>query len=72
MTQIGLLFCDGMNSDIWMNTFYCNGTSDYTYYFVLNKTDSLSVIFHDILEPLPIDDVAASLKVLPSLNIVAC
>lgn len=30
---------------------------------MLNKTDSLSVIFHDLLEPMPIDEVAVSLKV---------
>ena len=48
-TQIGLLFCDGENRDIWMNIFYCNGSSDFSYYLVLNKTDSLSVIFHDVL-----------------------
>ena len=29
----------------------------------MNKTDSLAVIFHDMLEPLPIDEKAVSLKV---------
>ena len=46
--------------------FYCNdnnGTTDFIYFLVLNKTDSLSVVFHDYLEPLPMDTVAANLKV---------
>jgi hypothetical protein len=29
----------------------------------LNKTDSLTVIFYDLMQPLPIDPVSASLKV---------
>jgi len=62
-TQIGLLFCDGGSDDILLNGFYCNGSSFFTYYLVLNKTDSLTVLFHDYLEPLPIDTTAAALKV---------
>ena len=30
----------------------------------LNKTDSLTVIFYDLMQPLPIDPVSASLKVI--------
>lgn len=29
----------------------------------LNKTDSLTVMFYDLMQPLPIDPVSASLKV---------
>jgi hypothetical protein len=29
----------------------------------LNKTDSLTVVFYDLMQPLPIDPVSASLKV---------
>lgn len=43
---------------------YCNGAGNFTYYLVINKTDSLSVVFHDFLEPIPKDFVAASLKSL--------
>lgn len=49
ITQIGVFFCDGGHPDLWINLFYCNGSYDYAYYLVLNKSDSLSVIFHDIL-----------------------
>lgn len=65
-TQIGLLYCAGASQSFQLNIF-CDGTKDYAYYLVLNKTDSLSVIFHDLLEPMPVDEVAVSLKVLFSL-----
>lgn len=71
-TQIALFFCNGASQDIFLQMFYCNGTKDYTYFLVLNKSDSLSVIFHDYLEPLPIDTVAANLKVNPNLYLVTC
>jgi hypothetical protein len=63
-TQIGLLFC--ADEDIF--DFFCNGTNNYTYYLTLNRTDSLTVIFYDLLEPLPIDPVASTLKVISKLN----
>lgn len=62
-TQIGLLFCDGESKDFWLGMFYCNGSDDYAYFMVMNKSESLSVVFHDVLEPLPIDQVSSSLKV---------
>ena len=62
-TQVALFFCDGNSDDMWLHMFYCNGTGDYNYFLLLNKTDSLSVIFHDLLEPFPIDTNAANLKV---------
>ena len=62
MTQIGLLFCAGPSEQLNLSLF-CDGSKDFTYYIMLNKTDSLTVIFHDLLEPLPIDEVATSLKV---------
>lgn len=34
----------------------------------LNRTDSLTVIFYDLLQPLPIDETASSLKVLYILS----
>jgi hypothetical protein len=58
-----MYFCGERSDDIFLNMLYCNGTKDFTYFLVLNKSDSLSVIFHDYLEPLPIDTVAANLKV---------
>lgn len=66
-TQIGLLFCNGRaeeEQDVYNLSLFCNGSSDYTYYMTLNRTDSLTVIFYDLLQPLPIDPVASSLKVL--------
>lgn len=38
---------------------------------VINKTDSLSVVFHDYLEPLPKDIVAANLKLLVDNSILS-
>lgn len=62
-TQISLFFCEGGSDDLFINMVYCNGEGDFTYYLVINKTDSLSVVFHDFLEPIPKDFVAANLKV---------
>jgi hypothetical protein len=62
-TQIAVFFCSEGSKDFFLEQFYCNGTKDFTYFLVLNKTDSLSVVFHDYLEPLPIDIVASNLKV---------
>ena len=62
-TQIALYFCGERAEDPLLSMFYCNGSRDFTYFLVLNKTDSLSVVFHDYLEPLPVDAVAANLKV---------
>jgi hypothetical protein len=67
-TQIGIIFCSGENlDDVILSTLYCNGTTNYTYFIALNKSDSLSVIFHDYLEPLPIDNIGVSLKVFLSI-----
>ncbi len=61
--MIGLLFCaEPVLTELELNM-YCDGKSDYSYYLVLNKTDSLTVLFYDLLYPLPIDPVSASLKV---------
>jgi hypothetical protein len=65
-TQVGLLFCNGRAEEeqgLYNLSLFCNGSSDYTYYMTLNRTDSLTVIFYDLLQPLPIDPVASSLKV---------
>jgi hypothetical protein len=70
-TQIGLLFCNGKADEeqgLYNLSLFCNGSSDYTYYMTLNRTDSLTVIFYDLLQPLPIDPVASSLKVIFLLN----
>lgn len=67
-TQIGLLYCADPAETFELNLF-CDGSKDFAYYLVLNKTDSLSVIFHDLLEPMPIDEVAISLKVLNQLQL---
>lgn len=48
VTQIGLIYCAGRSKDFQLSIF-CDGSKDYAYYLVLNKTDSLSVIFHDLL-----------------------
>lgn len=34
---------------------FCNGSTEFTYYMTLNRTDSLTVIFYDLMVPLPID-----------------
>lgn len=69
VTQIGLLYCTGPSKDLQLSIF-CDGSKDYAYYLVLNKTDSLSVIFHDLLEPMPIDEVAVSLKLMVDNSIL--
>jgi hypothetical protein len=44
---------------------FCDDTKDaYSYFLILNKTDSFSVIFADPSIPLPKDPVALSLKLL--------
>lgn len=53
-TQIAVIFC-GSGVPVNLLTYFCDGSKDYGYYLVINKTDSLAVIFHDMLEPLPID-----------------
>ena len=63
-----LAFGETNVSDEDIFDFFCNGTNNYTYYLTLNRTDSLTVIFYDLLEPLPIDPVASTLKVISKLN----
>ena len=70
-TQIGLLFCNDKADEeagTYNLTLFCNGSSEFTYYLTLNRTDSLTVIFYDLLQPLPIDLVASTLKVSFFLN----
>jgi hypothetical protein len=63
-TQIGLIYCGAAASpEQLLLHYFCDGDKDYTYYLVLNKTEGMSVMFYDLLEPMPVDDVAVSLKV---------
>jgi hypothetical protein len=64
-TQAALLLCGNTNFPPGENiTNFCSSGSNYTYYLVLNKINSLAVIFHALLEPFPLDPVASALKVL--------
>ena len=48
-TQIGVIFCGNGVPQVAQLSNFCDGTKDYSYYLVMNKTDSLAVIFHDML-----------------------
>lgn len=43
------MFCVNRPAGDEIIPFFCDGDKDFAYYLVLNKTDSLSVIFHDLL-----------------------
>lgn len=64
-TQIGVMFCVQVPIEITLLD-VCNTTDEdsYSYFLILNKTDSFSVIFADPSIPLPKDPVALSLKLL--------
>ena len=62
-TQIGIMFC--VETDISTLGFCDDVKNSYSYFLILNKTDSFGVIFADPTIPLPKDPVALSLKVIP-------
>lgn len=62
------MFC--VNTNISIYGFCDDIQNSYSYFLILNKTDSFSVIFADPSIPLPKDPVALSLKV--GLSIFSC
>lgn len=56
------MFC--VKTDISIMGFCDDPDNSYSYFLILNKTDSFSVIFADPSIPLPKDPVALSLKLL--------
>lgn len=56
------MFC--VQTDISIMGFCDDPDNSYSYFLILNKTDSFSVIFADPSIPLPKDPVALSLKLL--------
>lgn len=56
------MFC--VQTDISIMGFCDDPLNSYSYFLILNKTDSFSVIFADPSIPLPKDPVALSLKLL--------
>ena len=64
--MIGLMICGDNSENFGTDTItnYCGTQNkDYTYYLVLNKINSMGVIFHALNEPFPIDKTASALKV---------
>ena len=62
-----MLFC-GDTKEVFgvdaLSDFCSVPTTNYAYYLVLKKINSMGYIFHAIDEPFPIDPVASALKVL--------